>query len=117
MDLANYAWTKHVGYAPSVALPISLQYVRKRKTFFAHDENEQCQVGDLVKIKECRPISRKKHFTVVEIVEHGPSHATLSCGTHTQEPTCTSETPHKPTPTQGLNHTAPSSGTHTQAPT
>ena len=45
------------------------QYVRKRKKFFAHDEQEECSEGDWVIIKECRPLSDKKHFNVVEIIE------------------------------------------------
>lgn len=38
------------------------------KRFKAHDEEEQCQEGDLVKIRETRPLSRTKRWTVVEIV-------------------------------------------------
>ena len=46
-----------------------LQYVRKQKKFFAHDEREECREGDWVIIKECRPLTKNKHFNVVEIVE------------------------------------------------
>jgi small subunit ribosomal protein S17 len=38
------------------------------KRFKAHDEEEQCQEGDIVKIRETRPLSRTKRWTVVEIL-------------------------------------------------
>ncbi len=37
--------------------------------FKAHDENNECQVGDTVLIMETRPLSKDKHFRVVEIIE------------------------------------------------
>jgi len=37
--------------------------------YFAHDENNDCTRGDLVRIKECRPLSKMKAFTVDEIVQ------------------------------------------------
>ena len=37
--------------------------------FKAHDENNECRVGDTVTIMETRPLSKDKHFRVVEIVE------------------------------------------------
>lgn len=42
----------------------------KRSTKFkAHDENEQCNVGDLVRIRETRPLSKTKRWRLVEIVK------------------------------------------------
>ncbi len=41
------------------------KYVRSRKRYTAHDPNNSHQVGDLVVIKECAPISKTKRFTVV----------------------------------------------------
>lgn len=35
----------------------------------AHDENNECQVGDVVRVMETRPLSREKHWRLVEIVE------------------------------------------------
>ena len=35
----------------------------------AHDENNECGVGDTVKVMECRPLSKDKRWRVVEIVE------------------------------------------------
>ena len=41
----------------------------RRKNFKFHDENETCEEGDIVKIVECRPLSRDKHFRLLEVVE------------------------------------------------
>ena len=43
--------------------------VRVRKKFYAHDEENACQVGDLVRIVESRPLSRTKRWVVEEILE------------------------------------------------
>ena len=48
------------------------QYIRRRKVFFAHDENEECVEGDVVMIKSCFPISKMKHFTIEEILDKAP---------------------------------------------
>ncbi len=42
--------------------------VRRRKKFYAHDERNQCRVGDLVRIVESRPLSRLKRWRLAEIV-------------------------------------------------
>ena len=49
--------------------PIYKKVVKKSKKFKAHDEKNECRVGDVVKIMETRPLSKDKHFRVVEIVE------------------------------------------------
>lgn len=49
--------------------PIYGKYMRKSKKFTAHDESNQCKVGDRVKIVESRPLSRKKRWRLVEIIE------------------------------------------------
>ena len=43
--------------------------VRKSSRFKAHDENNDAKMGDLVRIMECRPMSRDKRWRLVEIVE------------------------------------------------
>ncbi len=43
--------------------------VRKSARFKAHDERNEANVGDLVRIVECRPLSRDKRWRLVEIVE------------------------------------------------
>ena len=49
--------------------PLYKKFIKKRKKFLAHDEYEKCKVGDVVKIIETRPISRRKRWRVLEIVE------------------------------------------------
>lgn len=49
--------------------PIYGKFVKKTTKFHAHDENNQCSEGDVVKIMETRPISKTKRWRLVEIVE------------------------------------------------
>jgi small subunit ribosomal protein S17 len=49
--------------------PVFKKYIRRRKKFKAHDEKNACKVGDKVRIRECRPISKDKCWRVVAIVE------------------------------------------------
>jgi small subunit ribosomal protein S17 len=48
--------------------PLYQKIIRRSKTFLAHDEYEKCKVGDVVRIIETRPISRRKRWRVTEIV-------------------------------------------------
>ena len=43
--------------------------MRLTKKFMAHDEPNECKIGDLVRIQEARPISRHKHWRVVRVLE------------------------------------------------
>ncbi len=45
------------------------KYARRSTTVHAHDESGECREGDLVRIVECRPLSKTKNFKVVAIVE------------------------------------------------
>ena len=45
------------------------KYMEKSKSFHAHDENNECNIGDKVKISETRPLSKLKRWRVVEVVE------------------------------------------------
>jgi len=49
--------------------PIYKKFIRKRKKFKAHDEQNACKVGDKVLIVESRPLSKEKHWRVKEIIE------------------------------------------------
>jgi len=49
--------------------PIYKKYVRKRKKIKAHDEQNQCHVGDKVLLMETRPLSREKRWRVKEVLE------------------------------------------------
>ncbi|HTK11121.1 MAG TPA: 30S ribosomal protein S17 [Ktedonobacteraceae bacterium] len=44
---------------------------KQTKRFHAHDEENTCQVGDLVRIEESRPLSKTKRWSLVEIVKRG----------------------------------------------
>ena len=49
--------------------PIYGKYMKKSSKFLAHDEENVCQIGDKVKIAETRPLSRRKRWRLVEVVE------------------------------------------------
>ncbi|GAU79352.1 30S ribosomal protein S17 [Fusibacter sp. 3D3] len=49
--------------------PLYGKRVKRTKKFKAHDENNQCGIGDKVRIMETRPLSRDKRWRLVEIVE------------------------------------------------
>lgn len=45
------------------------KFMHITKKFMAHDENNECQIGDLVRITETRPLSKNKRWRLVEILE------------------------------------------------
>ena len=49
--------------------PLYGKYIKRHKKFAAHDENNDCNVGDLVRITETRPLSRSKRWRLLDIVE------------------------------------------------
>jgi len=49
--------------------PIYGKFVKKTTKFHAHDEKDQCTMGDIVKIMETRPLSKTKRWRLVEVVE------------------------------------------------
>ena len=46
--------------------PLYKKFIRRSKKYAAHDEANLCKVGDTVRIEECRPISKRKTWLVVE---------------------------------------------------
>ena len=48
--------------------PLYKKIIKKQRTFLAHDEYEKCKLGDVVRIVETRPISKRKRWRVVDIV-------------------------------------------------
>lgn len=46
--------------------PTYHKFIRRKKTYKAHDENNECQVDDFVTIQESRPLSRTKRWVVIE---------------------------------------------------
>jgi small subunit ribosomal protein S17 len=49
--------------------PIYGKFVNKNSKFMAHDEKNECNIGDTVKIAETRPLSKSKNWRLVEIIE------------------------------------------------
>ncbi|MCL6642231.1 MAG: 30S ribosomal protein S17 [Candidatus Bipolaricaulota bacterium] len=49
--------------------PLYKKHYMQRAKFYAHDEQEQAKQGDLVRIIECRPLSRLKRWRLVEVLE------------------------------------------------
>lgn len=53
----------------SVQHPLYGKMIRRSTKFNAHDENNTAKTGDVVTIRECRPISKTKSWTLVEVLE------------------------------------------------
>ena len=49
--------------------PVYGKYVKRSTKLLAHDEQNQCQEGDLVAITSCRPLSKNKTFKLVDVLE------------------------------------------------
>jgi small subunit ribosomal protein S17 len=49
--------------------PMYHKYINRRKRYQAHDEANDCQVGDRVLIEECRPMSARKHWRIKQVLE------------------------------------------------
>lgn len=49
--------------------PTYKRYVRRRKKYAIHDQENQCRVGDTVRFMETRPLSKSKRWRLVEVVE------------------------------------------------
>jgi small subunit ribosomal protein S17 len=49
--------------------PMYGKFVKKTSTFMAHDEKNECNVGDIVQIMETRPLSKNKRWRLINIIE------------------------------------------------
>ncbi len=49
--------------------PVYSKYIKRRKRYHAHDEENSCNAGDRVLIEECRPLSARKRWRVKQILE------------------------------------------------
>ena len=58
-----------VAIEDNVKHPLIGKIVKRTYKLKAHDENNECQIGDIVKVMETRPISKYKRWRLVEIVE------------------------------------------------
>jgi len=61
--------TVTVAVERKVKHPMYGKFVKKTTRFHAHDEKNECSIGDVVKIMETRPLSKTKRWRLVEVVE------------------------------------------------
>jgi len=61
--------TVTVSVSRKIKHPIYGKFIGKSSKFHAHDENNDCGIGDTVKIMETRPLSKIKRWRIVEIIE------------------------------------------------
>ena len=66
---ANNVQTRIIAIEQRIPHPLYGRVIRRTAKFVAHDEREESQVGDLVRIEECRPMSKTKRWRLVEILE------------------------------------------------
>jgi small subunit ribosomal protein S17 len=51
--------------------PLYGKYMRRSSKLHVHDERNECKLGDKVSIRQCRPLSRTKAWTLVQVLEKG----------------------------------------------
>lgn len=54
------------------------KYIKRHTRFLVHDPEQQCKVGDLVRVEECKPISKTKKWILREIVKSAAVAATVA---------------------------------------
>ena len=58
-----------VEIAEHVRHPLYKKYIKRSVRFKVHDENNECHIGDRVRVMETRPLSKDKHWRLVDIIE------------------------------------------------
>ena len=53
------------------------KYIKKASKMYAHDNDNACKIGDVVLIKQSRPLSKTKHWVLVEVVERADKGETV----------------------------------------
>lgn len=53
--------------------PLYGKFIRRSTRLYVHDERNESRVGDTVRVRECRPLSRLKRFALVEVVSRAPA--------------------------------------------
>lgn len=61
--------TAVIAVVRQVKHPIYGKFIKRTTKLHAHDESNQCGIGDKVTISECRPLSKNKSWTLVEVLE------------------------------------------------
>ncbi len=49
--------------------PLYGKYIKRSSKMYAHDDENTCKAGDIVLIKQCRPLSKTKHWMLVQVLE------------------------------------------------
>jgi small subunit ribosomal protein S17 len=49
--------------------PLYMKYLKRNSKFYAHDHENECNIGDTVLIMECRPLSKQKRWRLIEILK------------------------------------------------
>lgn len=64
-------WKNHfvVAIERKVKHPLYGKFIRRTTKLHVHDENNEAKLGDVVEIRECRPLSKTKSWTLVRVVE------------------------------------------------
>ena len=65
----NMGNSSRVSIERNVKHPIYGKIIKRTTKLHVHDENNECKAGDLVEIRECRPLSKTKSWTLVAVVE------------------------------------------------
>ena len=60
--------TAVIAIVRQVKHPIYGKFIKRTTKLHAHDETNQCNIGDVVTISECRPLSKKKSWTLVDVI-------------------------------------------------
>ncbi len=58
-----------IAVSEHVRHPLYKKYIKRTVKMKAHDENNECGIGDRVRVMETRPLSREKHWRLIEIIE------------------------------------------------
>ena len=53
--------------------PLYGKFIRRSTRLYVHDEGNESRMGDTVRIRECRPLSRLKRFALVEVLDRAPA--------------------------------------------
>ena len=61
-----------VAVSRRVPHPLYKRIIKKRKKFYAHDEQGTAKLGDVVRIVECRPLSKLKRWQLLDVVRRAP---------------------------------------------
>ncbi len=72
------------------------RYVNRRKKFHAHDERDECRIGDRVRIVETRPVSRMKRWRLVEILHRRAGEVLEEAAAAAEQPEAGSATEPRP---------------------